>query len=171
MQRVVDLIDSLNERLGHAVSWLTTLLVVLISIDVFVRYFLRTSAAWVMELEWHLFGLIFLVGAGYAFRHDRHVRVDLFYANFRARDQALVNLVGNLLFLLPWSALIMYASWFYALEAYYDGEASPNPGGLAYVYPIKFAIPLGFLLLFLQGVADTLRSYLLYRSEQAADNH
>lgn len=170
MQSVVDFIDALNERVGRAVAWLTTVLVVVISIDVFVRYLLRDSAAWVMELEWHLFALIFLLGAGYAFRHDRHVRVDLFYANFQPRERALVDLLGNLLFLLPWSALIIYASWFYAVEAFRDGESSPNPGGLAYLYPIKFAIPLGFLLLWLQGLAETLRSWLRYRSEPSAEN-
>ncbi len=105
-----------------------------------------------MELEWHLFGLIFLLGAGYAFRHDRHVRVDLFYAKFSAKDKALVNLFGGLILLIPWTAILIYVSFEYATIAI--GEGSPDPGGLPARYIIKFAITAGMVLLFLQGLAS-----------------
>lgn len=154
-------IHRLNEWVGRGVSWLNTALVVLVCFDVFTRYLLSDTSAWVMELEWHLFALIFLLGAGYAFRHDRHVRVDLFYADFSPRDQALANLLGGILFLVPWSALLIYASYDYALISYKIGETSPDPGGLPARYVIKFAITLGAFLLLLQGIASLIDAALI----------
>ena len=91
-------IGSINEAVGRSVAWLTTLLVVIICVDVALRYIFSNTKAWILELEWHLFALIFLLGAGYAFKHDRHVRVDLFYANFSKRDKAWINLIGGIIF-------------------------------------------------------------------------
>lgn len=154
-------INALNEWVGRAVSWLTAVLVVLVCFDVVARYLFSSTAAWVMELEWHLFALIFLLGAGYAFRHDRHVRVDLFYAGFSSRDKALVDFFGALLFLIPWCVLIVYASYDYALISFKIKEISPDPGGLPARYAIKFAITVGAVLLLLQGIASLIDSALL----------
>lgn len=154
-------IHYLNERVGRTVSWLTTLLVLLVCFDVVTRYLLSNTSAWIMELEWHLFALIFLLGAGYALRHDRHVRVDLFYANFPPRDQAWVNLLGAALFLIPWCILLVYTSFEYALISYKIGETSPDPGGLPALYMIKFAVTLGAFLLLLQGIASLIDSALI----------
>jgi len=151
-------INQLNEWAGQAVSWLTTVLVVLVCFDVVTRYLFNETQAWIMELEWHLFALVFLIGAGYAFKHDRHVRVDLFYSNFSARDKAWVNLFGAILFLLPWSALLAYAAFDYAMISYLIGESSPDPGGLPGRYVIKFAVTVGLVLLFLQGLASLIES-------------
>ena len=98
LNQIVSSIQQLNEWAGKGISWLTTLLVLLVCFDVVTRYLFSDTQAWIMELEWHLFALIFIIGAGYAFKHDRHVRVDLFYANFSERDKAWVNLIGAILF-------------------------------------------------------------------------
>ena len=119
-----------------------------------------------MELEWHLFALIFLLGAGYAFKHDRHVRVDLFYAKFSEREKAWLNLWGSLLFLLPWSALIVYTAYDYAWISYLIGEGSPDPGGLPARYIIKFMVAIGIFLLFLQGLATCIESYLFLQKDK-----
>ncbi len=161
LQAIADGIGHLNEWIGQAVSWLATVLVVLVCYDVVTRYLFSNTDAWIMELEWHLFALIFLLGAGYAFRHDRHVRVDLFYANFSPRDQALANLLGALLFLIPWSLVIASVSFDYAMISYRIGETSPDPGGLPALYPIKFSITLGAVLLLLQGIASLIDSILI----------
>lgn len=160
-QQVSNAIHRLNEWVGRGVSWLTALLVVLVCFDVVTRYLFSDTSAWVMELEWHLFALIFLLGAGYAFRHDKHVRVDLFYARFTEREKALVNLLGALLFLIPWSLLVIYASYDYAMISYKIRETSPDPGGLPARYIIKFAIVLGATLLLLQGIASLIDSALI----------
>lgn len=162
LEQFAKAIDHFNEKIGRAVAWLSALLVLLVCYEVLSRSLGRTYN-WLTELEWHVFALLFLLGAGYAFKHDRHVRVDLFYSRFSAKDQALVNLVGNLLFLIPWCIVIGYFSFFYALESWRINEGSPDPGGLPARYIIKFSIVAGMFLLLLQGVADSIRAWLTYR--------
>ncbi|MCB0683864.1 MAG: TRAP transporter small permease subunit [Saprospiraceae bacterium] len=163
---LVRFIGRLNEWVGRAVSWLTLALVLLVCYDVANRYLFQETKAWFMELEWHLFALIFLLGAGYAFRHDRHVRVDLFYARMPPKDQALVNLVGAVVFLIPWCLLILIVSTRYAWGAWLIREGSPDPGGLPARYLVKFAIPLGAFLLLLQAVASALDAWAVYRGRK-----
>ncbi len=162
-------INRLNEWVGRAVSWLCAALVLLVCFDVVTRYLFSATAAWIMELEWHLFALIFLLGAGYAFRHGRHVRVDLFYAGFSVKDKAWVDFLGALLFLLPWCLLITYTSFGYALSSYEIRETSPDPGGLPARYLIKFSIVIGAALLLLQGIASLIDSALVLAGEKSPD--
>lgn len=168
LRKVAKFIHWLNERVGRAASWLTTLLMLLVCFDVVVRYLFSETQAWIMELEWHLFGLIFLLGAGYAFRHDRHVRVDLFYAKFSQRDQAWVNLIGGVLFLLPWTLVLVFVSFEYANISFRIGEGSPDPGGLPARYVIKYAITVGLSLLMLQGLASIIDSWLALKGEPSS---
>jgi TRAP-type mannitol/chloroaromatic compound transport system permease small subunit len=130
-QKIADGIAAINEWVGRGVSWLTFLLVVLVCFDVVFRYLFNDTEAWIMELEWHMFALIFLLGAGFAFKHDRHVRVDLFYSRFSEKDKALLNMIGGLLFLIPWCTMIIWASFQYANVSFQIREVSPDPGGLA----------------------------------------
>ncbi len=165
LTQIANVIDWLNENVGKAVAWVTTALVLLICIDVIFRYLLNSTAAWVIELEWHLFALIFLLGGGFALKHDRHVRVDLFYTNFSKRDKAWLNLWGSLFLLLPWSLLIAVYASKYASRSFQMNESSPDPGGLSALYIIKFMIVIGFFLLFLQGIALAIRSILTLQDQ------
>ena len=140
-------ISNINEKIGNVISWISALLVLLIGIDVVMRYLFSDTKAWMTELEWHLFALIFLLGAGFAFKHDKHVRVDLFYANYSPKDKALTNLLGNLILLIPWCIFIIYFSFGYAQTSFLENETSPDPGGLPARYVIKFSITIGFILL------------------------
>lgn len=159
-------IDTINEQVGRAVSWLNLALVFLVCFDVVTRYLFNQTASWVNELEWHLFAVVFLLGAGYALKHDRHVRVDLFYANFSRRDQALVNFVGSLLFLIPWSAILCYFAFYFSLDSWQTGETSPDPGGLPMRYLVKFAMVLGMFLLFLQGLSSLIHAALVLNNKE-----
>ncbi len=154
-------IETVNEQVGRAVSWLTSLLVILVCFDVIRRWLFNDTEAWIMELEWHLFALVFLFGAGYTLKHNKHVRVDVFYASFSERDKAWVNLLGTLFFLLPWCVLIVIVSYGYGMESWSVNEGSPDPGGLPARYLIKFAIPIGISLLLLQGLAECAKSILV----------
>lgn len=158
LKHVANFINQLNERIGNATSWLTTLLVLLIVVDVFFRYIFKDTAAWVNELEWYTFSIVFLLGGGYAFKHDKHVRVDLFYDRFSVRDQAWLNLFGAIFLLLPWCMIMLVYAWQYAATAYQLNESSPDPGGLSARYLIKFSMVVGFLLLLLQGIASLITS-------------
>lgn len=159
-------IDAINEQVGRAVSWLNLVLVILVCFDVVIRYMFNQTAAWINELEWHLFAVVFLLGAGYTLKHDRHVRVDLFFTNFSKKDQALVNFIGSLLFLIPWSAIICYFAFSYSLDSWQMGETSPDPGGLPMRYVVKFAMVLGMFLLFLQGISSLIHAALLLSNKE-----
>lgn len=160
-------INALTAAIGKAAAWLTGALVVLTCADVIYRRLLRDSHAWVGELEWHLFALIFLLASAYALQKDRHVRVDLFYAEATAKDKAWVNLIGSLVFLIPWCILIIYVSTRFAWQSFADGEGSPQPDGLPYLWIIKSAIPLCFFLLLLQAVAEIINSVLIIRTHKS----
>ena len=160
LKRIIIIIGSINEWIGRSVAWLTMILVIIVCVDITRRKLFNETATWILELEWHLFALIFLLGAGYALKHDRHVRVDLFYSKFTPRDKAWVNLLGSVLFLIPWCVLIFYTSYFYAMESFQINESSPNPGGLPARYLIKGAITVGVGLLLLQAIAVVAESTL-----------
>ncbi|MCB0637606.1 MAG: TRAP transporter small permease subunit [Lewinella sp.] len=168
MQRWIDFLENINERVGRGAAWLSTVLVVLVFLNVFARYVLNEPTAWSKELEWHVFALLFLLAAGYALKHDRHVRVDLFYEKMSAQDQARVNFWGTLLFLLPWCLLVMWTGYRYAYQAYVIDEGSPEANGLANRWLIKFAIPVGMFFLLTQGLALLLRSWRTLRSPDQA---
>ena len=153
-------IECFSEWSGRTVAWLTLALVLLVSYDVTMRYLFQDGSVALQELEWHLFALIFLLGAAYTLKHDEHVRVDLIYhARWMSeRRRAWVNLLGTLFFLLPFCVLIIVSSWPFVENSYTLNEHSPDPGGLPYRYLIKMMIPLCFVLLILQGVAIIIRS-------------
>ncbi|MCK5088097.1 MAG: TRAP transporter small permease subunit, partial [Melioribacteraceae bacterium] len=87
----IQIIDRVNSKIGYYVSWLTGLLVLIVSFDVFTRYFLKESSVAVQELEWHVFALIFLMGAAYTLKADEHVRVDIFYSRLSEKKKAWIN--------------------------------------------------------------------------------
>lgn len=161
MRTMVQQISSLNERVGKAVSALNVVLVVMVCGDVVVRYVVKKSSAAFYELEWHVFAFIFLVGAGWTLRHERHVRVDIFYAKASARLQALIDCVGIMFLLLPFSLTLIVTGFPYALVAFESGEGSPDTGGLPFRWIVKSFIVVGAGLLTLQGVAMLLEKMLL----------
>ncbi len=161
LKTIAEFIDTLNEQVGKAVGWLTTALVLIVCYDVFTRYLLNQSSIGVQELEWHLFAVIFLIGAAYTLKHDRHVRVDVLYTNFSPKTKAWVNLLGSLVFLIPFAVLVIWASQNFVGNSWRIGEVSPDPGGLPARYLLKACIPAGFVLLLLQGVSLAATSLLV----------
>ncbi|RLB76892.1 MAG: C4-dicarboxylate ABC transporter permease [Deltaproteobacteria bacterium] len=156
---IVRLIDGLNTKVGHAISWLSTILVLVVCYDVFTRYFLRKSSVGVQELEWHIFAVLFLLGAAYTLKLDGHVRVDVIYTQLSPRRKAWINLFGSLVFLIPFSILVIWACQGFISMSWMIQETSPDPGGLPFRYILKAMIPAGFTLILLQGIALTLRSF------------
>jgi TRAP-type mannitol/chloroaromatic compound transport system permease small subunit len=153
-------IDGINFWLGRGVAWLTVLVVLVVFANVLLRYLLHSSFVFMQELEWHLFAMIFLLGGGYTLLKDGHVRVDIFYQRLSPRGRAWLNLFGVLLFLLPGCYLVISTSIPFVNSSLQMLEGSPDPGGIPYRFILKSMIPLGFLLIALQGVAMGLRSVL-----------
>lgn len=149
-------IDALNERVGRAVYWLVLAAVIVSAGAAFSRYaFSVSSNAW-LELQWYLLSLVFLLAAGYTLRHDGHVRVDVLYSRLPKRAQAAVDVFGGLTMLLPMTLLIAWLSWRTFQLSFDVREMSPDAGGLPR-WPIKLVVPLGFALLALQGVSETVK--------------
>ncbi len=149
-------IDRLNETVGRAVAWLVLVAVLVSAGNALMRYGANMSSnAW-LEIQWYLFSLIFLLGAGYTLKHNGHVRIDVLYGRFTPRARARIDLLGHLLFLLPMVGLIGWLGWTGFHQALSIGEMSSDAGGLAR-WPIRLAIPLGFLLLALQGIAEAIK--------------
>lgn len=151
-------IDAMNERIGRAVVWLVLLAVVISAGNAVVRYGLNMSSnAW-LEVQWYLFSVVFLLGAGYTLKHNGHVRIDVVYGRLPLRAQAIIDLLGSLLFLLPFAGLMAWLSWTGFAGSFAIGETSSDAGGLSR-WPIRLAIPLGFVLLALQGIAEAIKRW------------
>lgn len=154
----IEKIEKINAFVGKSVSWLSLVLVLVIIIDVCLRYVFAYTSSASFELEWHLFALIFLLSAGWAFGEDKHVRVDVFYQGFTDKQKAWVNLLGCVFLLLPLCVIGIGEGFQFAHNAWKLGETSPDSGGLSARFVIKGAIPLGFFFLGLQAIAQVLRS-------------
>ncbi len=153
-------IDMLNTWVGRLVSWVTALVVLVVFVDVVMRYAFKISFVFTQELEWHLFAFIFLMGAGYTLQRDGHVRVDIFYQRMSTRQKAWVNLLGVIFFLLPGCYLVISTSLGFVQSSFAVLEGSPDPGGIPYRFILKGCIPAGFILIALQGVSLGFKSLL-----------
>ncbi|HSR63360.1 MAG TPA: TRAP transporter small permease subunit [Gammaproteobacteria bacterium] len=167
LKRLSGKLESLSEISGRLVAWLILALVLLVGYDVTMRYLFQSGSVALQELEWHLFALIFLISAAYTFKHDDHVRLDLFYHGsfMNVRRRAWVNILGGLFFLIPFCLLIIISSWPFVQQAFIHAEGSPDPGGLPYRWVLKAAIPAGFFLLLLQGIADVLKNMVALQEQ------
>ncbi|GJM30235.1 MAG: C4-dicarboxylate ABC transporter [Cyclobacteriaceae bacterium] len=145
---------------GNVVSWLTAILVLVICYDVVMRYLFNSSSVAIYEIEWHIFALIFLLGAGFALKHDKHVRVDVFYSRFPEKTRAWVNLAGTTLLLFPFCIILITEGFDFVANSFRLSESSPDPGGLPARYLIKAAIPVGMGLLLIQAVSLACQSVL-----------
>ncbi len=151
-------IDRLTEWSGVLVSWLTTVMVLTVFYDTVMRYAFKKGNVAIQELEWHLFSVIFLVGAAYALKNDAHVRVDILFTRFNKKTKAWIDLIGTLVFLIPFAVMVIYSTENFIVNSWAVREVSPDPGGLPARYVLKAMIPLGFLLLILQGISKAVRN-------------
>lgn len=152
------MIERVIQKVGSFCSWLSFALVILITLDVFLRYIFNFSSASLYELEWHFFAIIFLLGSSITLQNDQHVRVDVFYNKLSNKKKEIVNLIGNIFFLLPFSIVIFYTSLPFVEDSLKILESSPDPGGLPYRFIIKLVIPVSFLLLALQGTINIIKN-------------
>jgi TRAP-type mannitol/chloroaromatic compound transport system permease small subunit len=150
------LIDGLNERVGHTAYWMVLAAVVVSSGNAVVRYvFDYSSNAW-LELQWYLYTSFFLIGAGYTLLRNEHVRIDIINSRLSPRTRAWIDLLGGIFFLLPMAILIMALAWPVFTASFALQETSPSANGLLR-WPVKLMMPVGFLLLALQGVSEIIK--------------
>jgi TRAP-type mannitol/chloroaromatic compound transport system permease small subunit len=149
-------IDTLNEFAGRLALWLVLAATLISAGNALSRYVLGASSnAW-LEVQWYLFAAIVMLACGHALKHGAHVRIDALFGHYSRRSQALVDVFGTLLFLLPLCLLMVWSAWPLFLQAWQSGEVSPDAGGLIR-WPVRLLIPAGFALLGLQGVSELIK--------------
>lgn len=156
-------VDKLNKWVGVFVRWLTVLLVLVTSYNALARYLgkfigINLSSNSFLEIQWYLFSIVFLLGAGYALLHNVHIRVDVLYDRLSEKQKARLNFLGTIIFLLPFSFFVVVVSLPWVINSWAIWEMSPDPGGLPR-FPIKTLVPLAFIFLFLQGVSEAIKNF------------
>ncbi|WP_235838535.1 TRAP transporter small permease subunit [Cognaticolwellia aestuarii] len=149
MKFILTPLRSIIDTIGNLCSIVMILMILNVFYDVVMRYFFNDVSIAMQELEWHLFAAMFMFGIGYTLKEDGHVRVDVIYDQLSKKKQAIINLVGSVLFALPFTLLILYFSWDYTLEAYQMGEGSADPGGLPHRWIVRSIIPASAIFLML----------------------
>ena len=152
-------IDALSDWTGRGIAWLTLAMALCGVAVVLLRYGFGIGLVWLQESVTWLHAAVFMLGAGWTLRQDGHVRVDVFYRRMSPRQQALVDLVGTLVFLLPLCGYLLFESLPYVMNSWRILERSREAGGLPGLYLVKSLIPLMALLLALAGVAEALRAW------------
>jgi TRAP-type mannitol/chloroaromatic compound transport system permease small subunit len=152
----------MTQRIGVVAYWLLPIMVLVSVWNVVGRYFgqwigINLASNVLIESQWYLFSIIFLLGAPYALLHNEHVRVDVLYARMPDRRRAIINILGTTLFLLPFCIFIIYFSLSFVEASWRILEDSPDPGGIPR-YPIKTLIPVAMILLFVQGVSELIKN-------------
>ena len=161
LRKIVQLIDAFTEFSGRVLACLVLAMAILTSLIVVLRYGFNTGSILAQELVIYMHGCLFMLGAAYALKKGAHVRVDIFYRDFKPRGQAWVNSIGGIIFLLPLCLFICGISINYVAESWIIRESSPEPGGIPAVFLLKTLLPLMAINLLLQGLAEILRSALL----------
>lgn len=149
-------IDWLNTKIGKSAAWLIVVAVLVSAVNAIIRkLFNQSSNAW-LEMQWLLFGAVFLLCAPWTLIANEHIRIDIVNSKLSQKIKRLIEFVGNGLFLIPMCLVMIYTSWPFFWRSYLMNEQSSNAGGLPQ-WPAKFLILLGFILLFIQGVSELIK--------------
>jgi TRAP-type mannitol/chloroaromatic compound transport system permease small subunit len=157
-------VDSINERIGRLVAWLVLAAVVVSAGNAVIRKVFSTSSnAW-LELQWYLFGAVFMLGAAWTLRCNEHIRIDILSSRFSKRARDRLDVFGHIVFLLPFVLLHLWTSFPFAWRSFLSGEVSTNAGGLI-VWPAKFFVLLGFVLLLFQAFSELIKRIAILRGD------
>ena len=162
--------DAISERLGKLASWAVFLSAMICAGNAFIRYGIDWSSNGLLEIQWYLFGWVVLVGAPYVLKVNEHVRVDLIYGKLSGNGPVYVDIFGLIVFLLPIMGYLTWLSWPYFMNSLVTGEMSQNAGGLIR-WPAVLAMPVGFAMVWLQGVAELIKRVAYLRGQYAMDTH
>ena len=147
-------------------SAILAVLVGLVIYDALMRYLFQSGSIALQELEWHLFDVVIMLGIAYTLQRASHVRVDIFYDSYSERTRRIINIIGALFFILPFSLLIVYVGFDFVMISFEQLEASSDPGGLPYRFIVKSLLPLSFLLLIVQTLNEVYKELRLLKEER-----
>ena len=157
-------IDRINPVIGRSVSWLILVAVLVSAGNAIIRKVWSISSnAW-LELQWYLFGAAFLLAAAYTLLENEHIRIDILYGGRSRRTQHWIDLIGHVLFLMPFVILMIWLMVPWLERSILTGERSMNAGGLI-LWPAKALLLAGFVLLFFQGISEIIKKIAVMRGE------
>ena len=157
--KISDAIDGTIIRIGNALAWLNAVLLVLIIVQVILRYVFADALVIFDELEWHLYAINVMFGLAYGVATGSHIRLDVISNSFSPRRKAKIEIVGGLFLSIPWIAVVTMHGWDFFYNAWKIGESSVSPLGLPFRWIVKAFIPLGFLLLGVAIVSQMIRAF------------
>lgn len=166
MRNLADSIDRLTALIGRAAAWLLLVIVLLEFSLVVARYLFSLGSIWASETVIYAHAALFLLAAAWTLQIGGHVRVDIFYADAKPRTRALIDLVGALVFLLPFAVVLLWLSTPYAARSWAILERSQEASGLPLVFLLKTLIPVFALLMALQGVSQIVKAVAILRGHE-----
>jgi len=162
--------DWLNSQLGKLAAWAVLLAALVSAGNAFVRYGLDISSNGWLEIQWYFFAATVMLGSPHVLKLNEHVRVDIVYGKLKGNGPVYVDLFGLVFFLLPVMGILAYLSWPLFLSMYVSGETSANAGGLIR-WPFMLLLPLGFALMFLQGLSEIIKRICYLQGAFTMDMH
>lgn len=167
---LADAIDGVSRAVGRSVAWVYPILVLVVILNVVLRYVFSRGMIELEEIQWHLYSVGFLLAFAYAYQMDDHVRVDVLSSRVSERTRALIELLGCLFLLIPFVAIIAWFSFDFFWRSWLIRETSDMPSGLPARFVIKFVLFVGLGLLLLQAVAVAIRKLLFLLRHGVGDN-
>lgn len=155
-------IDKMNTWIGRTVAWCIFLAVIVSTVNAIVRKAFDVSSNSWLELQWVLFGAVFMLCASWTFIANEHIRIDIVSNLLSRRARGWIDYIGHLLFLIPTALVMVYTAWPFFYRAFSRGEQSANAGGLI-VWPAKFFVLFGFVMLLLQGFSELIKRTAIMR--------
>jgi len=156
------LVDALNGRVGRAIMWLILAAVFLSAGNAIARKAFRIGSNALIDMQWYLFSGVFLLGAGYVFMKNIHVRIDFVSSRLTPRARSWVDIIGIIVFLLPFCWIVILMSWPLFFNAWKSGEMSQNAGGLIR-WPVYLLMPIGMFLLLIQSISELIKRFAFLR--------
>ena len=159
-------IDAVSAVIGRFMSWLILMAVIVSTVNAVIRKLFDVSSnAW-LELQWVLFGAVFLLCSPWTLMSNEHIRIDIVNSLLSKGTRNWIDVIGHVLFLMPLTVIMMLVSWPFAIRSLMINEQSVNAGGLAQ-WPAKFLIPIGFTLLFIQGISELIKRVAIMQGRLA----
>ena len=165
--KISRLIDGINDLIGKLAMWLILAATLISAGNAIIRKIFGTSSnAW-LEIQWYLFAAVFMLGGGYAFLRNAHVRIDFISTKFSQRTRNWIDVIGIIVFLFPLCIMMVMEGWPVFERAWTSGEMSSNAGGLVR-WPVYLLIPAGFIIMMAQGVSELIKR-IAYITGQGPD--
>lgn len=167
MKGITDVLDSINEYAGRISSVIVYALLIVVVYEVISRKVFNAPTVWGFDLSFMLYAALFLLGGGYTMKYKGHVAIDIFSSRLSNKKQAVMSIITYLIFFFPFMIILLYVTGAFALQSWGDLERSQSPWNQP-LYHFKTLMPIGFMLLFLQGLSEFIKTIINLISEGKA---